>query len=246
MKLDFSGKTALITGATRGIGKQIADDLVSLGAEVICTGTQADEIERLDQTSSKSQKFFAVNFLDSKSTSEFISFIESINRIDVCINNAGITNVASVDEATEHDWNSVMSVNLKAPFLVTRSVSRLMKSQGFGRIVNISSIWGHISNFGRPIMSASKFGLRGLTVAVANDLASYGILVNDVAPGWTRTELCLKLMKEHQITEISGGIPIGRFAEPEEISRVVLFLSSDLNTYITGQSIVIDGGYTMI
>lgn len=246
MKIDFSGKVALITGATRGIGKKIAEDLLSLGAKVICTGTRPDEVKQLNKVCSKSEQYFVVDFTDQATTKEFVSFIESLDRIDVCINNAGITNVASIDEASEQNWANVMAVNLKAPFLVTRSVSRLMKSQGTGRIVNISSIWGHVSNFGRPIMSASKFGLRGLTVAVAHDLAPYGILVNDVAPGWTLTELCQKAIKDEQMSEVSKKIPVGRFARPEEISRVVLFLASDLNTYITGQSIVVDGGYTML
>lgn len=246
MKIDFSGKVALVTGATKGIGKRIADDLSSLGATVICTGTRQAGVEQHSETSSKFERYFSVDFTDQKETKEFISFIESAERIDVCINNAGITSVAAIDEASEQDWTRVLAVNLEAPFLITRSVSRLMKSQGSGKIINISSIWGHISNFGRPIMSASKFGLRGLTVAVAHDLAPYGILVNDVAPGWTLTELCQKVVSDEQRSEVSQQIPVGRFAQPEEISRVVLFLASDLNTYITGQSIVVDGGYTML
>lgn len=246
MKICFSGKTALVTGATRGIGKQIADDLSQLGATVICTGTQQAEIDDLNTNAPKLQHYIAVNFLDRQSTQTFTSFLRQQERIDICINNAGITNVATIDQASEQDWDRVMSINLKAPFLVTHTVSQLMKAQGSGRIVNISSIWGHISNFGRPIMSSSKFGLRGLTVATANDLAPYGVLVNDVAPGWTLTDLCRDVMTEANITDISQKIPIGRLADPKEISRVVLFLVSELNTYITGQSVVVDGGYTNI
>lgn len=246
MKIDFSGKTALVTGATRGIGRQITDDLLELGAKVICTGTKPNEVTRYNPASSKLEHYLAVDFSDPKATNDFTKWIETIGRIDVCVNNAGTTNLASIDHASEQDWDRVMAVNLRAPFLITRAVSRLMKSQRYGRIVNISSIWGHVSNFGRPIMSSSKFGLRGLTVAAANDLAAYEILVNDVAPGWTQTELCQTVMKDEEMSTISRKIPIGRFAEPQEISRVVLFLASDLNTYITGQSIVVDGGYTMV
>lgn len=233
-----------MTGATRGIGKQIADDLCELGAKVICTGTKQDEVEHLNQTTSEFKRYVAVDFSDKASTDRFVAFLNSLNHIDVCINNAGSTNVAPIDEASEQEWDKLMSVNLKAPFLITRIVSRLMKAGSGGRIVNISSIWGHVSYFDRPIMSASKFGLRGLTVATANDLAAHGVLVNDVAPGWTLTDLVQKSITKETMSEISKRIPVGHFAKPKDISRVVLFLASELNTYITGQSVVVDGGYT--
>jgi 3-oxoacyl-[acyl-carrier protein] reductase len=127
--------------------------------------------------------------------------------------------------------------------MITRKVSKIMKSNGYGRIVNISSIFGVISRGKRSIYSITKFGLRGLTLAASNELARHNILVNAVSPGFVLTELTKGILSKKEIADLSKQIPVGRFARPEEISKVVLFLASDMNTYITGQNIIVDGGY---
>lgn len=247
MRIDFKNQTVLITGATRGIGRQLADDFAKLGARLILTGTRKDEIKTLNKLAQKNPEnkriYYCVDFTDSKSVNEFIKEIRKNKKIDICVNNAGINKIDYIDEARIKDWDDIMAVNLKAPFLIIREVSRIMKKNRYGRIVNISSIFGVISRPKRSIYSASKFGIRGLTVAASNELAQYNILVNAVSPGFVLTDLTRRILTKKEIVELKKRIPRGRLAAPEEISRVVLFLASPLNTYLTGQNIIVDGGY---
>ncbi|MFA4967958.1 MAG: SDR family oxidoreductase [Candidatus Margulisiibacteriota bacterium] len=235
MNIDFKDQVVLITGATRGIGKQIADDMAAAGAQLILTGTKPG-----------ADNYFQVDFTNRKSLDSFISQLEKIKRIDVCINNAGINRINNIDETDPKDWDDIIAVNLTAPFLIIRAVAKLMKKQKYGRIVNISSIFGVVSKEKRSIYSASKFGLRGLTVAASNELARYGILVNSVCPGVVLTDLTKSILTEEEMKAIAAQIPAGRLATPDEISKVVLFLSSKLNTYLTGQDIIVDGGYVNV
>lgn len=243
MNFDFRGQVALVTGATRGIGKQIAEDLELLGTRLILTGTKKDEIEHLNASSSENRSYFCVNFSDLPSTKNFLKELKKIEKIDILINNAGTNRTDWIDETHIEDWNDLMAINLTAPYLLIRQISGLMKRHRYGRIVNISSIWAHISMVKRSIYTATKFGLRGLTLSAANELAEYNVLVNDVAPGFTDTELSRKTLGEEGIRQVSEKIPIKRFAEPGEISKVVIFLASSYNSYMTGQSIIVDGGY---
>jgi NAD(P)-dependent dehydrogenase (short-subunit alcohol dehydrogenase family) len=247
VKIDFQGQTVLITGATRGMGKQFAEDFAKLGANLILTGTNKDEIETLNRAAKRGgtlpREYHKVDFSNAESTEGFINLISANNKIDVCINNAGINRIDFIDETLLEDWKDILSVNLEAPFLITRAVSRIMKKNRYGRIVNIASIFGVISRAKRSIYTASKFGLRGLTVTSAIELAPFNILANSVSPGFVLTELTRKILSEAEIKQLVSQIPIGRMAEPDEISRVVLFLASPLNTYLTGQNIIIDGGF---
>ena len=243
MKIDFTGQTVLVTGATRGIGRQLAKDFRKAGARLVVTGTRADEIGRLQETSGNDTRWVQADFLDDTSLESFVDFVSCLDRIDVCVNNAGINRVDWIEEVTDRDWQDVVNVNLKAPTLITRAVAPIMKRNGYGRIVNISSIWGHVSWTKRATYASTKFGLRGLTVASANDLAPDGILVNAVSPGFTLTEMIEKNYSTQERRQIEAKIPLGRMATVEEISTAVLFLASPLNTYITGQSLVVDGGY---
>ncbi len=249
MEFNFEGKVVLVTGATRGIGKQIADDFESLGAGLILTGTKKDQIDLLNREAAlhktgQKKRYFCVDFKDQKATEEFIDQLENnYKKIDVCVNNAGINKINYIYETELQDFNEILSVNLTAPFMITRKVSKIMKSNGYGRIVNISSIFGVISRGKRSIYSITKFGLRGLTLAASNELARHNILVNAVSPGFVLTELTKGILSKKEIADLSKQIPVGRFARPEEISKVVLFLASDMNTYITGQNIIVDGGY---
>lgn len=250
MKIDFQGQTVLVTGATRGMGKQFADDFSKLGANLILTGTDKGEIETLNREAKRyghvTRKYYVADFADSESTKAFIETIESYEKIDVCINNAGINRINFIDETLLEDWKDILNVNLEAPFMITRAISRLMKKNRYGRIINIASIFGVISKAKRSIYTTTKFGLRGLTVTSAIELASYNVLVNSVSPGFVLTELTKNILSAVEMEEFARQIPMGRFAEPEEISGVVIFLASSLNTYLTGQNIIVDGGFVNV
>jgi NAD(P)-dependent dehydrogenase (short-subunit alcohol dehydrogenase family) len=244
MKLNFDGQIALVTGATRGIGRQLAQDFASLGARVLLTGTDEERAVRsASSLPGKGHRGLAVDFCDADSTDSFITAVGLEPRIDVLVNNAGINRINPVDAVLDDDWLAVQRVNLEAPLRLTRTVSRIMKANGYGRIVNISSIFGVISKEKRALYSMTKFGLRGLTVASAHDLAKYGILVNSVSPGFVQTELTDKMLSPSERASLADQIPLRRFATPEDISPVVVFLASSLNTYVTAQNVVADGGF---
>ena len=251
MEIGFHDKTVLITGATRGIGKQLADDFRRLGADLILTGTRPDQVEKLNESLQKEGrgqkiKYFCADFSKEGSLLDFVRELREYERIDVCINNAGINRISYIYDALLTDWEDVLNVNLRAPFAILHDVSQIMKRNKYGRIVNIGSIFGVISREKRAIYSSVKSGLVGLTRAVAIDLAPYNILVNCVSPGFVRTDLTESILSEAEIRELTARIPLGRMAVPEDISKVVVFLSSDLNTYITGQNIIVDGGYVNV
>lgn len=250
MNIDFQGQTVLVTGATRGMGKQFADDLAKLGANLILTGTDKERVENLNREAkldkNTNKKYYAVDFADAASTQAFIEDIGTYQKIDVCINNAGINRINFIDETLFADWKDILNVNLEAPFLIMRALIPLMKKNHYGRIVNIASIFGVISKAKRSIYSATKFGLHGLTVSSAIELAPYNVLVNSVSPGFVLTELTKSILSEEEMKNLALQVPARRFAQPDEISRVVLFLASSLNTYLTGQNIVVDGGFTNV
>lgn len=240
MKIDFTNQNALVTGGTRGIGKQIAEDMANLGAQVVITGTKEPR-EKVH----KNIQFVSTNFLDDASTEEFLKLISN-ESFDVCVNNAGINRIDPFREVKHEDWNDIIKVNLTAPFKVQQAVSRSMVSRRYGRIVNIASVWSEISTPKRACYSSSKFGIRGLTLAAAAELAEHNVLINAVSPGFTLTDLTRNVLGPERMQEISDMIPMRRMAEVDEISRVVLFVASNLNTYISGQNIIADGGFVNI
>tara|TARA_R110000796_G_scaffold60666_6_gene140514 strand:+ start:9363 stop:10046 length:684 start_codon:yes stop_codon:yes gene_type:complete len=218
----FKGKTVLVTGGTRGIGKSIATSFEKLGATVIAPGKK--ELNLLDDLSIK-------------------SFLYDLQDIDICINNAGINHINSLCDFIDEEWLDIIQVNLTGAYKISKGVAEGMMSRSYGRIINIGSIWGNISKAGRGAYSASKGGLKGLTKAMAAELAEYNILVNMVSPGFTLTDMTKKSLGVDGILEVQKTIPIGRLADPGEIAKAVLFLSSDLNTYISGHDLVVDGGF---
>lgn len=247
-QFDFYDKFVLITGATRGIGKSIATHFSALGANLILTGTNPQEIELLNDSFAKNGrvKYYCVDFSNEELINEFISVLKNYDKIDICINNAGINRINFIYEVQLSDWDQIMKVNLRGPFLLSKEVGNIMKKQRYGRIINIASIFGVVTREKRSVYTASKAGLIGLTKATANDLAPYNILVNSVSPGFILTDLTRKILSDSEIKELETKVPLGRFGHPDEISKVVLFLASDLNTYITGQNIIVDGGYVNI
>lgn len=250
MHIDFKGQTVLITGATRGIGKQLADDFEALGANLIVTGTEKEGMAAFN-TKTKGRtgavtKYYAVDFLDKKAFPAFLRELGSFQKIDVCINNAGINVTSDIGEASDEDIDDILAVNLEAPFKIIRAVSRIMKKNKYGRIVNIASIWSVIAKPQKSIYTASKFGIRGLSVAAAVDLAPYNVLVNSVSPGFVMTDMTKRMLGEKGMREMAARVPLGRLAKPVEISKVVQFLASRENTYITGQNIVVDGGFVSV
>ena len=247
ISIDLTGKIALITGATRGIGRAIADVFIEAGSNVILTGTKQSEIDQLNsENENQAVKWLMADFSTPGKIGSFIKNLENIKPIDICVNNAGINIIKPLNEIKNEEYNRLMSVNLSAPFSIVQNLIPNMKKQNYGRIVNIASIWSQISKSGRTLYTTSKTGLVGFTRSMAVEHASSNILVNAVSPGFTLTELTKQSLSKDEMKELSRQIPMVRFAEPNEIAKTVLFLCSDLNTYITGQNITIDGGFTLV
>jgi NAD(P)-dependent dehydrogenase (short-subunit alcohol dehydrogenase family) len=240
MNINFANQNALVTGGTRGIGKQVAEDLANLGAHVIITGTKEPK-EKVHQNI----QFVSANFLDDASTENFLNMI-SKESFDVCVNNAGINRIDPFCDVKLEDWNDIIKVNLTAPFRVQQAVCPSMVRRKYGRVVNIASVWSEISTPKRASYSSSKFGIRGLTLASAAELAQHNVLINAVSPGFTLTDLTRDVLGPERMQEISEMIPMRRMAEVDEISRVILFVSSRWNSYISGQNIIADGGFVNI
>ena len=247
VSIDLLGKTALITGATRGIGKAIADVFIDSGADLMLTGTKPGEIEQLNiEEKNPKIKWINADFSSPGGIDSFIDELKGMDNIDICVNNAGINIIKPYEKCSADEYQRLMSINLTAPFSITQQLIPGMKKRSFGRIVNIASIWSEISKPGRSLYTTSKTGLVGFTRSLAVEHASSNILVNAVSPGFTRTEMTEESLTADEIKTLSEQIPVQRFAEPNEIAQTVLFLCSDLNTYITGQNIVVDGGFTLV
>ena len=250
MNIDFTNKTALVTGATRGIGKAIASCLYESGANLILTGTKLKEIDRLNQEYQdkgiENVYFLQANFSDKISTEKFLAQLSEYEKIDICVNNAGVNKINDFTHTTVNDLEWIQEINLKLPYQILKVVGPKMIANGYGRVVNIASIWSVVTRHGRSLYTLSKDALVGLTETLAVEWAQHDVLVNAVSPGFTLTELTKETNTQKQLEEIEKIIPANRMAEPIEIARVVAFLCSDLNTYITGQNITVDGGYTNV
>lgn len=251
MNIDFSNKTVLVTGGTTGIGAAIVEEFRNTGANLIITGADdSEKIENLNksvQSKADNKTFYLrVDFTNRKSFEDFFIKLDQYDNIDICINNAGTNKNNYIEDVNLEDYNLLMDINLRAPFLITRYLSKRMKKANYGRIINIASIWSLITRERRTVYAMTKAGIVGLTKTSAVELAPYNVLVNAVSPGFTMTELTKATLPEKEMKELIEIIPAHRFAEPIEIARIVLFLASDFNTYITGQNIVVDGGFTNV
>lgn len=242
MHIDFSNKTIIVTGGSNGIGKEISEMFLNLNANVIITGTNTEPAWCASQ--SKCQ-FYKLDFLDPSSFTHFSAQLKKRERIDILINNAGIQIKHPIDKIDDNDWNKVIAINLTGPMKMMRLVVPIMKTQSSGNIINISSVAGIISKPNQSSYSATKAGLIGLTKASALDLVSYNISVNVLCPGTTQTPMVEKLLSEKQKKIILENVPMKRFADVSEIARFVMFLCSKYNTFMTGQAIILDGGFTV-
>ena len=246
MAMDFTGKTVLVTGGVGGIGKAIADYLYSLGATLILTGIPQEHVELLNAKNPDRRTYIEVDFMDPTSMERFTERLKQFDRIDACVNNAGINIVRDYCEVPQQEFDKVFQVNTLAPYKILKTIIPTMVRNGYGRIVNIASIWSVINRPGRSSYSISKNAVAGLSKSLAVEFAAQNVLVNSVSPGFTLTELTANTNTKEQIVELSNKIPARRMAQPIEIARVVAFLISEENSYLTGQNIVVDGGYTII
>lgn len=234
-----------MTGASRGIGRAVAEAALNAGGQVIVTATGPDPADWIRQHPDFGGRlvYWPVDFTDGRWQAAISDRLAAVGRVDVCINNAGINKIGDVRTVPAEDARRIFEVNLVAPLVLTGLVATGMAAAGYGRIVNISSIFGIGSRAGRISYSSSKAGLLGQTRAAALDLAGDGILVNAVAPGFVRTELTERVLGPEGMAEAARRLPVQRLAEVSDIVPPVLFLASRLNTYITGQVLPVDGGY---
>ncbi len=218
-------KTVLLTGASRGIGKAIYDLIKDENYIILAPSRQELDLS------------------DSNSIEQYVKKYENA-AIDIIINNAGINNPQWIEDVTDENISQTMQINVVAPILLIRGLIKNMKKNKWGKIVNISSIFGLVARGKQVLYSTTKHGLNGMTKALALEFAKDNILVNAVCPGFTKTDLVIKKNTPEKIILLEQDIPLGRLANPEEVAQLVLFLISDNNSYITGTTIAIDGGYS--
>ena len=245
----LENKVALVTGGSRGIGKEIALAFASLGAKVIIT--YAGKKEAADETLALLRAFhdecdaFCFNVSSASDVDSHIKQIEkSLGKIDILVNNAGVSRDGLLMRFKEEDWNTTLDTNLKGAFLCLKAVSLSMMKQRQGKIINISSVVGITGNAGQIAYSASKAGLIGLTKSAALELASRNIQVNCIAPGFIETDMTAALSEETQ-KNILSQIPQKSMGKPQDVAHVAVFLASSLSNYVTGQTFSVDGGMTM-
>ncbi|MCK1983953.1 MULTISPECIES: 3-oxoacyl-[acyl-carrier-protein] reductase [Peribacillus] len=245
----LEGKKALVTGASRGIGREVALELARQGADVAInySGSEAKANEVVEEIKALGRKAFAIqcDVANSDSVTSMIKeVIEQFDRVDILVNNAGITRDNLLMRMKEDEWDSVINTNLKGVFLCTKAVTRQMMKQRSGRIINMASIVGVSGNAGQANYVAAKAGVIGLTKTTAKELASRGITVNAIAPGFISTDMTGELPADVQKAMLDQ-IPLARFGDPKDIAAVASFLASDASKYMTGQTLHVDGGMVM-
>jgi NAD(P)-dependent dehydrogenase (short-subunit alcohol dehydrogenase family) len=235
----LEGRRALVTGATRGIGRAIAERLREEGASVTGTGTSPDG------SAPDGCAYEAVDLGSYEDTGRFAA-TDLFGSLDILVNNAGINVTAPFAKIDPADFDRIQQVNVHAPFLLCRAAVEGMRSRGWGRIVNIGSVFGVVSREERGSYSASKFAIDGITAALAAEVAADGVLVNTVAPGFVDTELTRRVLGDEGIARLVERVPMRRLGQPEEIAALVAWLAGPENTFVSGQRVIADGGFTRV
>ena len=248
-RFSLKGRSGIVTGAGSGIGKGIAKGLVQAGAEIVIVGRNREKLEQAaEEVRLLGGPVIAVR-ADVSKMEEIKNLVDrtvkELGKIDFLFNNAGIIRRNPSEEFTERDWDETIATNLKGPFFLAQAVAKVMISQGRkGKIVNTSSLIAVQGGKRVPAYAASKGGLAQVTKTMANDWAKYNILVNAIGPGWVKTEMTEALQRDKERNaEITIRIPLGRWADPEDLIGAAVFLASDASDYITGQTIFVDGGW---
>lgn len=247
--MSLKNKVAIVTGGTRGIGKEIALTLSKEGVNIAITYNSNDEKAKEVVEEIKKENVNAisvkVNVADSEEVSNMVKTVEKeLGTTDILVNNAGITKDNLLIRMKEEDWDDVLDINLKGVFLCTKAIARSMMRKRYGKIINISSVVGINGNAGQGNYSASKAGIIGFTKSMANELSSRGIRVNAIAPGFIQTDMT-DALKEDVRQMMLDNIPLGNFGSPKDIANLVVFLASENSDYITGEVIKVDGGMAM-
>jgi NAD(P)-dependent dehydrogenase (short-subunit alcohol dehydrogenase family) len=237
--MTLAGKLAVVTGATRGIGRSIAERLATDGAHVIGTG------RRLEGTLPDGVEFRVVDFTAASSLESFIAELGQMAP-DILVNNAGINKIGPFEQIAAQDFANIQELNVTVPFRLCQVVLPAMKKRAWGRIVNVSSVWGKLGKELRASYSASKFALVGMSSALAAEVARSGILVNCVSPGPIETEMTRRTLSPEMLQDLLQAVPMGRLGQPQEVAALVAWLAGPENTFVTGQDIAVDGGMTRV
>ena len=240
--IDLSGQVAFVTGSTRGIGRAIAEALYAAGAKVAIVGRNAEPAGAVARGLGERAAGFGCDVTQAQQVEAAVAAVEqALGPLSILVNNAGLIRDNLLLRLSEEDWDAVLDANLKGAFLVTRAVIKGMMKRRAGRIINIASVVGLTGNKGQANYAASKAGLIGFTKSVAREYASRNVLVNCIAPGYIETDMTAALPSESR-EALLGQIALGRLGKPLDVAGAVLFLASELASYITGQVLVVDGG----
>ena len=247
--LKLKDKIAIVTGATRGIGKEIALLFAKEGAKLVITGRNVDLLAQvaneIKQISNEEPLVLQVDVQNSSKVNELVDkTLDKYKRVDILVNNAGVTKDGLFIRMSDADWDQVLDTNLKGTFFCMRAASKVMMKQRYGKIINMASVIGMIGNAGQANYAASKAGIIALTKSVAKELGSRNVYVNAIAPGFIETEMTQGLSDEVK-QSILKSVPIGSFGKPIDVAKVALYLASDDSNFVTGQTIVVDGGMVM-
>ncbi|CAI0817701.1 3-oxoacyl-ACP reductase FabG [Serratia proteamaculans] len=244
--MSFEGKVVLVTGASRGIGRAIAETFVARGAKVIGTATSESGAEAISSYLGASGKGFALNVVDAQSIDSVLASIRAeFGEIDILVNNAGITRDNLLMRMKDDEWQDILNTNLTSVFRLSKAVMRAMMKKRFGRIITIGSVVGTMGNAGQANYAAAKAGLIGFSKSLAREVASRGITVNVVAPGFIETDMT-RALTDDQRAGILSSVPANRLGDAKEIASAVAFLASDEASYITGETLHVNGGMYMI